>query len=351
MRIVQVGGGSMGTRRMRDLHGRTVGADVIEVRLVDARADRRASALERFAIAGFATVDDALTDWGGRPDAFVISTPPDRHEALVRTAMDLGTHVFCEADIWPFDPALVGTAARTGLVAAPSATLMFHPLVREVTRIVAEELGRLHAFGYLLSVDAPSWHPGEGVEYYARHRATAPAREMTAFELIGLQAIFGHATAVSGIVQRRGGLSTDGEDSYSLQYRTVNGAAGQLTVVMAVPQVARRGWAAGEHGVVHFDLLSGVVERRLPGIGIDDSRTICDWAQVLESVYLDEISTFVAATRGEAVWPYSYEDSAAVCGALAAAECSAVTGTVQVVSVGSAPAAVPDGYPVAATGA
>src|SRR6185369_10182924 len=97
------------------------------------------------------------------------------------------------------DPDLVDAAVdRTGLVAAPSATMVFHPLIGEVSRIVAEELGRVHAFGYVLSVDAPSWHPAEGSEYYARHRATAPAREMTAFELIALQAVFGHGTAASG---------------------------------------------------------------------------------------------------------------------------------------------------------
>lgn len=345
MRVLQIGGGSMGTRRMRDLHDLPHGDDPISIRLLDAREDRQAAAFERFGVAGVATLDEALAF---EPDAFVVSTPPHLHQQFVGTALELGKHVFCEADIWPFDVGLVerAQAARPGLVAAPSATLRFQPVVREVARIVAEELGTLHAFGYVLSVDAASWHPGEGAEYYARHRPTAPAREMTAFELIALQHVFGPAAAVSGLVQRRGAAESDSEDTFSLQYRTAGGAAGQLTVLMAPPQVARRGWAAGEHGVVHFDLLTGTVDRQLPGAGLADTRKICDWGGTLESVYLDEIATFVAATDGRARWPYSYPESQVVCGTLAAAELSTITGKVESVRADLAPAGVPDGYPL-----
>jgi predicted dehydrogenase len=343
MRILQIGGGSMGTRRMRDLHGLDQADSPTSIWLLDAREDRRAAAHDRFGIPGVANLDQALAL---EPDAFVISTPPHLHQQFVSTALESGKHVFCEADIWPFDVGVVerAQAAHPGLVAAPSATLRFQPVVREVARIVAEELGQLHAFGYVLSVDAASWHPGEGSEYYARHRSTAPAREMTAFELIALQHIFGPAASVSGLVQQRGSRASDTEDTFSLQYRTESGAAGQLTVLMASPQVARRGWAAGENGMVHFDLLTGIVDRQLPGSGLDDSRKICDWAGTLEAVYLDEISTFVAAVAGTAVWPYSYRESQLVCGTLAAAELSTMTGNVEAVRSDLAPAAVPDAY-------
>ncbi len=342
MRVLQIGGGSMGSRRMRDLHGHLHLGTPIEVRLLDAREDRRAAAQARFGIAGYRNLDDAL---GYDPDVIVVSTPPDQHAGYVQMALDRGTHVFCEADIWSPDPEVVEAAsARTGLLAAPSATLLFHPVIAEIRRIVAEELGCVHGLGYVLSVDGPSWHPGEGSEYYARHRATAPAREMTAFELIALQGIVGHASTVSGVVQRRGDLGTNIEDSYSLQYRTESGAAVQLTVLMASPQVARRGWVAGDHGFVFFDLHSGVVERQLPVLNLRDSRMICNFEKTLEDVYLAEISAFIAATQGDEIWPYSYRDSAKVCGTLAAAELSSLTGNAEPVRADLVPAVVPDGY-------
>lgn len=344
MRVLQIGAGSMGTRRMRDLSALGRGTDAFDIRLLDNRADRRASAAERFGIAGVADLDAA---WAFNPDAVVVSTPPHLHVEYVTAALERGLHVFCEADIWPFDVGVVrrAQAQHAGLVAAPSATLRFQPVVREVARIVRDEMGTVHAFGYVLSVDAPSWHPGEGPEYYARHRATAPAREMTAFELIALQQIVGPARAVSGLVTRRGALDAETEDTFALQYLTESGAAGQLTVVMAAPEVARRGWVAADAGVLHFDLLSGTIERRRPD-GTLDSRFVCDWSATLEDVYLDEISTFVAAIEGRALWPYSYAESALVCATLAAAETSALTGRIEPVYEGLAPAPLPDQYAV-----
>ncbi len=341
MRILQIGAGSMGTRRLRDLHA----CEGVEVTLFDLRADRRAAAASRFGVATTASLDEAMAT---EPDALVISTPPDQHTDYVRLALDTGRHFFCEADIWAFDPRAVAAAGARrpagGLVAAPSCTLYFHPFVQELRRAVQEELGTLHAYGYVLSVDAPSWHPGEGAEYYARHRATAPAREMVPFELIALEHVFGTPVAASGRVVRRGNLDLPGADSWSLQLELASGATGQLTVVMASPQTVRQGWAIGEHGFIRFDLLTGTLERALPRLGDGYCRVLCDWQQEYEPMYAREISAFLAAVRGGAAWPYSYDDAAVVCGTLAAAELSMLTGRTEAVDPARQPAALPDAY-------
>ena len=159
VRILQIGAGSMGTRRMRDLTGAGFRGDPVEVALWDERPDRRGAAAARFGISTFEALRDGLA-WG--PDAVVVSTPPDQHADLVRLAVETGRHVFCEADIWAAGPEVAALAERAGVVAAPSATLLFQPVVREVARLVREELGAIHSFGYLLSVNEPDWHPGEG---------------------------------------------------------------------------------------------------------------------------------------------------------------------------------------------
>lgn len=338
MRILQVGGGSMGTRRMRDVHQRPG----VELLLLDERPDRREAALNRFGVRGTGSLDEAIAFDAA---AMVISTPPDRHAKLVDLALDSERHFFCEADIWPHDPDRVESVVRrTGLVAAPSATLLFQPLVREVRRIITDELGRVHSAGYVLSVDAPSWHPSEGPEYYARHRATAPAREMVAFELIALQAMFGQPVKVAGNVMTRSKLPAGFEDTYNLQYVAGSGAVVQLTVLMGCPQTTRHGWIAGDHGVVRFDLLAGTVQRQLPAIGVNDVRTICGWGETLEGVYLEEITTFLDVVDGRGMWPYTYRDSNGVCGALAAAELSMLTGGFETVRPGLQPGQIPTAY-------
>jgi predicted dehydrogenase len=338
IRILQIGSGSMGTRRMRDLTAR---GDV-EIALVDARADRREAAGGRFGIPTFASLEEGLA-W--KPDGLSISTPPDRHAPFIEAALAEGLHFFCEADIWTYDyTEIERVCAAKNIVAAPSCTLNFLPITREVKRIVQEELGALHAYGMCLSVDAPAWHPGEGPEYYARHRSTAPSREMVPFELIGLEYMFGAPVAVSGTVQRRGSLEMDSEDTCCLQMTLDNGATGNLAVFMASPGGVRQGWAIGDGGFVEFNLMTGDVTRKLPKSHLNDIRNFGSLTQVLEATYAAEIDAFIAPIRGEGEWPFSYYRGAVVTGTLAAAERSALTGRVEKVDPKQGPAIVPDAY-------
>lgn len=337
-KILQIGSGSMGTRRLRDL----AASGDVTLALYDERADRRERARARFGIECFATLESALA-W--RPDVLVISTPPHRHAPYIETALNLGLHFFCEADMWPYDFRVIErVAAKKGIVAAASCSLRFLPLVRELQRVVAEELGVLHTYAMCLSTYAPEWHPTEGSEYYARHRATAPAREMVPFELIALSWIFGAPCAAMGAVRQRGELAMEAEDTYCLQMDLEGGAVGQLSVLMASPQMVRQGYAVGSNGFIEFDLMAGDLRRRLPAIGIDDTRNFGPMAQHLEPLYADEIGTFIGAVRGAAAWPFSFRESSVMAGTLAAAEKSSLSGRRVAVDPTVLPAPLPDGY-------
>ena len=343
LKVLQVGAGSMGTRRLRDLSRRP---DVV-LALHDQREDRLAEARSRFGVTGFAALDDALA-WG--PRALVISTPPDQHDPYIELALREGLHHFCEANLWTYGHRAVEQQSREkGLVSAPSNSLHFLPVVREVSRVVAEELGDLHAYQMALSVWMPGWHPDEGQEFYARHRATAAGREMVPFELLWLNEVFGPAASVSGSVTRRGQLECDSEDTWCLQMDLRDGGHGQLGVWMASPRLCRAGRAFGTNGSVAFDLMSGVLERHLEGIGIDDSRSLGAMAGVLEQAYLEEIHTFIDAIHGRAEWPHPYLASSVATATLAAAERSALTGRWEAMDTSRQPEHLPSSGPPSRT--
>lgn len=141
-KVLQIGSGSMGTRRLRDLTSRSD----VQVALFETREDRRTAAIERFGIRCFDSLDDALA-WG--PSSVVISTPPHTHPAYVEMALQHGLHVFSEAELFPYRFREVERmTAEKALVAAPSCTMFFLPVCMELKRIVAEELGALHAYSY-----------------------------------------------------------------------------------------------------------------------------------------------------------------------------------------------------------
>ena len=67
----------------------------------------------------------------------------------------------------------------------------------------------------------------------------------------------------------------------------------------------------------------------MPELGDPYTRTICDWQAAYEPMYHSEMSRFLAAVRGEQPWPYPPRASAVVCGTLAAAELSMLSGRVE----------------------
>jgi predicted dehydrogenase len=337
MRILQVGAGSMGTRRLRDLYQRPDAT----VALLEIRKDRRTRAAERFGIPVFERADHALS-W--KPEALVISTPPDQHFEFIRMALDHGLHHFCEEHVWTFDFREIEAVSRNkSLVSASSCSAHFLPLVRKLKEVVAERLGRLQAYQMMLSTWAPSWHPDEGMEFYARHRETSAAREMVPFELLYLNHIFGCAEAVAGAVSRLGQLELDSEDVWSLQMRLEDGAHGQLTVLMSSPSSARRGICFGTSGCARFDLFSGEILLSFPGL--PEARICCGPQQeAIESAYKEEIDTFIEAIRGKLQWPCSYHDSAMATATLAAAEFSSITGRWERVDALRQPGRTPGDY-------
>lgn len=306
---------------MRDLSDR---GDVV-LAVFDERADRLEQASKRFGVTTYNLIESAL-DWG--PDAIIISTPPDRHDPYVELSIERGLHHFCEENIWTYDYRAVNRISREKrLHCLTSCSFHFLPAVREIKRVVGEELGELHGYQMALSTYMPNWHPGEGDDFYARKRHTAAAREMVPFELVWLNHVFGPPTHAAGSLSRNGRLETQSEDTWCVHMDLQPTGHGQLLVLQACPTDCRKGIAFGSNGWIEFDLFSGRLDRHLSAIGIEDSRETGGQVPCMEQAYREEIHTFIDVLHGEADWPHSYLESALATGALAAAELGAETGT------------------------
>lgn len=308
----------MGVRRLRDLQRRSD----IELALYDEREDRRAAAQARFGVKVFPAFDSALA-WG--PDALIVSTPPGTKGGYIDLALERGLHHFTEVDIWTYG-AVPRVAQKKTLVSAPSASFAFLPLVKQLGPLLEQSLGNLLSYQFFMSTYMPGWHPTEGKEYYARHRNTAPAREMIPFELNYLNDLFGPAAEVAGRFEKFGGLPDDTEDTWSLSMRLQNGGIGQLTITMACPHDFRRGCCFGTKGMASWDIVTGGVTLQTAGDETPRHFEFGTIGKVIEPTYFEEINTFVDAALGRGTWPNSYARSQRSAATLAAAEKSSVTG-------------------------
>jgi predicted dehydrogenase len=314
MKILQVGAGSMGTRRLRDLHARKG----LEIALLDQRPDRRARAVERHGLRVFATLPEALA-W--KPDALVISTPPGTKDPYVQAALDHRLHHFIEADIWVRQAAQIERIARERrLVAAPSGSFEFLPVVKALGAHVRADLGKVLSYQTFMATYMPTWHETEGLEYYARHRNTTAAREMIPFELHWLNALFGEPQEVAGRFEKYGDLAYPFEDTWSLSMRLRDGGIGQLAVSMACPVGFRRGACFGTRAVMTWDIYSGELTVQRSGEAKATVEQHGAVADVLEQSYAAEINTFIDTCLGRATWPQRYGASQHSSATLAAAE-------------------------------
>lgn len=313
----------MGRRRIRCLRG--LGEP--DVVAFDTRADRRAEAERTFP--GLRTVGSLEAGLASGPDAVLISTPPDHHRAVFGAAVDGGKHVFCEASI-ALEGALelAARAEQRGVVAAPSASMRFHPLYQHLERLVRQEevIGKPLVLDFHLGNYILDWHPAEGLDFYAGRRATGACREMVPFELAWMTWIFGPVHSVQATYARQLDLPTDIDDTYALVVRFASGLLATVLVEVVARQPIRAGrlvaqagtlsWDFDTQRVVHFDGATRTFrEHKAAARGFN-----------IEEMYVAETDAFLRACRGEAAWPHTLAADHHVGRVLLAAEESHETG-------------------------
>jgi len=197
MKFLVVGLGSMGKRRIRCL--KALGHPVMNIAGFDFRDDRRQDAIHLYEINTFADFSEALRQFN--PDALIISVPPDVHHEYMKAAVQARKPFFVEASVVDTDmESIIADAHAANIIAAPSATLLFHPAIKEIAGIVqAQKLGKvsnilLHSGQYL-----PDWHTYEAVsDYYVSNPVTGGGREIVPFELSWFVGVFGFPQRICG---------------------------------------------------------------------------------------------------------------------------------------------------------
>lgn len=308
MKVVVVGLGSMGKRRIRCLQALGV-SDIVGI---DRRADRCEEAHSAYGIAVAGSLDEALQESGF--DAAIISLPPQAHVQAMRACLARGLAFFVEASV--VDDGLsdvIAEVERRQLVAAPSTTLRFHPAIREISRIVeGGGMGKLsnvllHSGQYL-----PDWHTYESVaDYYVSTPETGGAREIVPFEMTWFTELFGFPRRVAANYRKT--IEIAGaeyiEDTYNCLLDYGNFLA-SVTVDVVSRHATRRLlingskqqllWSWDEPVIKLFDGASGQwlnqayeMEASAPGYN----------KNIGENMYIDEIRAYLSAVRGEAPFP------------------------------------------------
>jgi predicted dehydrogenase len=225
MKLLQIGLGSMGKRRLRNM----TALGETDIVAFDLKEDRRAFAEKEF---GIRTVAELTPELLAEREAYIISTPPDHHTPYIEKAVEYGKPAFVEASVLSGGLRELDTAARAaGVLIAPSCTLRFHPSVKAIREIVSSgRYGKVTSFDYYMGQYLPDWHPWEDIStFYVGKRETSASREMVPFELTWLVDVVGWPREAVGFLGKTLDMGVDIDDTYAIALRG-EGWIGSITV-------------------------------------------------------------------------------------------------------------------------
>ncbi len=309
MKFLIIGLGSMGKRRVRCLQA----LGYTDITGFDPREDRRIEASQKY---GIATVEALDTVELNNFDAYVISTPPDKHTPYALLAIDHGKPCFIEASVLIEDVREIESRNTRGTLVAPSCTLRFHSVIKDITQIIRSgKYGKVANFTYHSGQYLPDWHPWEGVnEFYVGKRATGGGREIVPFELTWIIDTFGWPAQAKGYFEKTIDFGAQIEDSYAFTLR-YPGKVGAIIVDVAARYAVRNlvinletaqiqwRWDDG-----YFRLYEAGGERWIQYNQPELHASSGYNKNIGEEMYIDEVRHFIGAFTGTHTYPNTIGD-------------------------------------------
>lgn len=306
MNFLIVGLGSMGKRRARCL--KSLGYEINDIAGFDVREDRRKEVEQKYGIRAYSDIEDALKTI--KPSALIISVPPDFHHIYMKAAIEKGIHFFVEASVVDTNMDIIKKKLRnTGVVAAPSATLLFHPAIKIIAGIIKNgELGKISNIIFHSGQYLPDWHTYEKVsECYISNPATGGARELVPFELTWFTNLFGFPERVCGNVRKtitiEGAEEIDDTYNFLMDYKDI---LASITIDVVSRHATRRLVINGYQKQLIWDW-------NLNNVQVYDP-LINQWENISyemntaepgynpnigENMYIDELNAFIQAIKGK----------------------------------------------------
>lgn len=310
MKILQIGLGSMGKRRIRNC----LALGLKDIVGFDFREDRRQECKDKYKIKTIKKLTDAVLS---ERDILIISTPPDKHADYMRLAVRNKKPAFIEASVIREGLLeLAMEAEEKKVFLAPSCTFRFHPAIKTVKDIVkSEKYGKVCNFMYHVGQYLPDWHPWEDIkDFYVSKRNTGACREIVPFEMTWMVDVFGFPAEVFAFYGKTINLGVDIDDTYSINLK-YGPFIGNFLVDVAARCADRNlilnfeqgslFWNWNEKVVKVFDAVTGQwIHYYEPKGSAHQGYN----ANIVEEMYIEEISTFFKAVKGDIKWPNSLRD-------------------------------------------
>ena len=320
MKIIVIGLGSMGKRRIRLLSEHKD----VEIFGIDSQESRCQEVKEKYGVRCFASIDVACK---AEPiDAAVISTSPLSHAAIIKDCLNHDLHVFTEINLVQdgYDEN-IALARDKGKVLFLSSTFLY----RKETQTIIDKVHQAKCpvnYIYHVGQYLPDWHPWESYNnYFIGDSRTNGCREIMAIDLPWIVIAFGPIKKVCSMKSKNTQLNINYADTYLIMIEHEGGVKG----VFAVDVVSRKPYrhidVYGEelqlswNGTADSLTQYNIETKKEETITFEDASEHVDGyaAFITENPYREEINAYLRQIRDTSYQPaWDFEKDKAVLDAI-----------------------------------
>ena len=310
MKILVVGLGSMGKRRIRNLL-KLGFKDIIGF---DVTSTRRTETKKNSPILIVSSIKDALKQ---KPDVMIISTPPDKHLNYVQIAIKNNIDFFTEVNlISDHVKKIIQQTQKKSIISSPSFTMHFHPVIKELKKLLQKDtIGKIMIIQHHSGQYLPNWHPWEDYrKFFVAKKITGGAREMIPVELVWLTYLFNDVKSVMANVEKISDLDVKIDDVYQILMKFKNNISCTLTVdVISIPSF-RETKIIGEKGTILCDFNNGDLKickgKKMKKISLKLGNIAKGYGGSTppETLYEEEIETFFNSVKNRKKYTYSFDE-------------------------------------------
>ncbi|MCP4547821.1 MAG: Gfo/Idh/MocA family oxidoreductase [bacterium] len=315
MRVLVVGLGSMGKRRVRLIRDNF---PEVEVFGTDSSEARRLETEEKLGIATFPSMERALAEV--TLDCVFASTSPLAHEAIVKQALNHGLHTFSELNVQNQGYDEIIELARTReRIAFLSSTFLYRQEIQWIMERAAQS--GAYSYHYHIGQYLPDWHPWEKYnEFFVGDPRTNGPREILVMELPWLLRMCGDVEDFSIVRRKLTNLEIDYDDTYQILLQHKSGAVGSICCDVVSRKAVRKFELIGEDVHIFWDgtpdtlRFYDIDEAKVETVELYKKVTKeSDYADfVIEDPYIDEIRNFFRSVEGKEKPVYSYAEDVKV---------------------------------------
>lgn len=311
MKVIVIGLGSMGKRRIRLMQKRN---DVELIAGIDSQEDRRKECEETLGISTYISIDDAVKSTVF--DCAFICTSPLSHSAIIKECLENGLHVFTEINLVPdgYQDNLK-LAKEKNKVLFLSSTFMYREETQYIHGRVVSQIKPVN-YMYHIGQYLPDWHPWETYKsFFVGDKRTNGCREIMAIELPWISEAFGEISSIKSAHDKMSSLEVDYDDNYIINIEHKNGNKGILVIDVVSRRAVRNfeaysedlylTWNGTPQGLAEYS----IEKKNMESIQLYDSieHTEGYQATVIENAYTNEIEEFFSVVRGEREQTYGFE--------------------------------------------